>query len=173
MELNQLELSADLTEDDAEDIHITADPVNPLPWDKLKVVYEARKLGRRSDPFNPHPAMVATGKLFDGLECRAANVISQEDWRSEHQAAEGFIPKIGACVLLMASRWNSGNNQIRTSLIEDFYIHEDETETSKDKIIMIDPENLKLLDKVAEWNKGDILLVTMNSLYHLKAVHVK
>lgn len=139
-------------------------------WDNAKVTYRVFKLGRRSDPANKtHIGIPWNGALLGGLDCLASNITFYEDGKEgteELQSPEGLIPKIGSCVSLQASKFNSGNCWLRTSRIEDFYIHED-YENSKDKIIM-KSEDAILLDEVT-FKQGDILLKTMNSYYLLKA----
>lgn len=150
------------------------EPTKQHSWDDLKTVYQVRKLGRRADPFNKAPPMVMNGLQLDGLECRLANMIVQEGGRIEHQDPEGFVPKIGSCISVNASRFNSGYNWIRTSMVEDFYIHGDETgQISKDKIVVLNPADGFLLDQIKEWNKGDIVITTANSMYHFKALQRK
>ena len=147
------------------------EPTKQHSWEDLKVVYKVRKLGRRADPFHKAPPMVMSGLQFDGLECRLANMIVEEGGRIENQDPEGFVPKIGARVSVNTGRWNSGNNWLRTSLVEDFYIHGDETgQISKDKIVVLNPADGFLLDQIKEWKKGDIVITTANSMYHFEAV---
>ena len=113
----------------------------------------------------------STGSQFSGLDCQAGNVLDFKSHESEHvmqwQEASGFIPMRNHCVALRASRYNSGDSWLRTSLIVDFYIHEDEV-NSADKIVLPSWADLTMLDGI-EFKKGDILLRTMNSFYFLKA----
>lgn len=140
------------------------------PWDEVKVAYIASKLGRRDDAFQPaYMAAVGNGTVFGKLECQAAvgefvDGEIEENW----QGPDGFIPQRNKVVFLQASRYNSGNSWLRTSLIIDFYIHEDH-ENSGDTIVLPSWAPLTILDGIL-FEKGDILLRTMNSFYFLKAV---
>jgi hypothetical protein len=85
--------------------------------------------------------MVHNGELFPG---QSAKAYVHDFAESKNEPNDGkFIPKIGKCV------WIQGRgfyDYVRTSLIEDFYIHED-YENSKDKIVM-KPENAHLLNGI-------------------------
>ena len=61
---------------------------------------------------------------------------------------------------LQASRYNGGNSWLRTSLIVDFHIQEDNEDL---------PSWLEGF-KELKLEKGDILLRTLNSFYYLKAI---
>jgi|688.fasta_scaffold991784_2 hypothetical protein len=137
-------------------------------WNKTNTSYLAFKLGRKADSYNRARPAVSNGKIFDGLDCVASNItFDGNSAKEEDQGPDGLIPKIGSCVALYASKFNSGNSFLRTSNIQDFYIHGN-YEASKDKIIL-KPENADLL-KGIDFQDGDILLNTMNSLYYLKAI---
>jgi hypothetical protein len=127
----------------------------------MNITYKAFKLGRKTDPKNPHPSMVWDGELFPG---QSAKAYVHDFAEKKNEVNDGkFIPKIGKCVWIQGKGFY---DYVRTSIIEDFYIHED-YENSKDKIV-IKPENAHLLNGI-KFNKDDVLLVTMNSLYYLKA----
>lgn len=125
-----------------------------------KVKYDAYKLGRREDAFHKGFPAVGDGFIFGNAEAKVY----------DYEAAEGekiiesdkLIPKIGRCV------WIEGkgrNDWVRTSVIEDFYIHGD-PENSKDKIVL-KMEHAPVLEGVV-FDDGDIFLKTMNSFYILK-----
>lgn len=130
-----------------------------------KVKYDAYKLGRREDAFHKGFPAVGDGFIFGNSE---ANVY-------DYEAAEGekiiesdkLIPKIGRCVWIQG---RGRNDYVRTSVIEDFYIHGD-YENSKDKIVL-KAEYAPILEGVV-FNDGDILLKTMNSFYVLKVTQNK
>lgn len=130
-----------------------------------KVKYDAYKLGRREDAFHKSFPAVGDGFIFGNSE---ANVY-------DYEAAEGekiiesdkLIPKIGRCVWIQG---RGRNDYVRTSVIEDFYIHGD-YENSKDKIVL-KAEYAPILEGVV-FNDGDILLKTMNSFYVLKVTQNK
>lgn len=134
-----------------------------IAWDKVKTTYVPYKLGRRADSYNKGWAAIQTGSVFDGLDAQAA-VVFYEDRSdtpiTQYQKADGFIPENNKCVSLQASRYNSGNSWMRTSLIVDHHIAEDSTFPTWL------PEEYR---SGLELSKGDILLRTMNSFYYLKA----
>jgi hypothetical protein len=143
-------------------------------WDRLNVTYKAYKLGRRTDAFIKEARWNSpmSGLQFSGLNCYASTLeMGEGEPTYTEQGVDGFIPKIHTCVALQASRYNSGDCWLRTSLIEDFYIHED-FENSADKIRLPSWATLDSLDGVT-FAKGDILLRTMNSFYLLKAQECK
>jgi hypothetical protein len=143
---------------------------NMLSWEEVKTTYTAYKLGRRKDALHGlHWQSPLTGKQFSGLECQAGvyQMTEEGEAGTDWQKADGFIPERNKCVYLRASRYNSGDSWLRTSIIVDFYIHED-YENSADKIVLPSWAPLDILDGV-EFAKGDILLRTMNSFYFLKA----
>jgi len=146
----------------------TPKPRKMLSWDDVKVTYTAYKLGRRSDAFHAMSIWSpGRGKQFSGLECQAGNLVNFEgEDGTEWQEANGFIPRRNTCTVLQASRYNSGDSWLRTSLIVDFYIHEDE-ENSADKIVLPSWAPLDILDGIT-FSKGDILLRTLNSFYYLE-----
>jgi hypothetical protein len=123
-----------------------------------KQKYIPYKLGRRTDAFHKGPAAVSDGQIFGPS---TAHVYDYKKGEAVQQ--DKFIPEIGQCVWIQGRGFS---DYVRTSLIQDFYIHDD-YENSKDKIVL-KPENAHLLDTI-QFNKGDVLLITMNSLYFLKA----
>lgn len=132
----------------------------------MSVKYVATKLGRKADPKNPHPPMVPTGNLFTSYSnAYVYDWDKPEDNRVIRE--DKFIPIINKSVYLQGRRMGEW---VRTSLIEDFYIHGD-TENSPDKIRMT-WEDAHMLTGI-EFQEGDILLTTMNSLYFLKKVIVE
>ena len=121
--------------------------------------YKAFKLGRRSDAFHQGIPAVWDGEIFPSCTVHVYNYETKE-----RKLTDTFIPEIGQCV------WIQGRgifDYVRTSIIQDFYIHED-YENSKDKIAL-KPENAHLLS-TTKFEKGDVLLITMNSLYLLKVI---
>ena len=128
----------------------------------MQTRYIATKLGRKSDPKNPHPPMVPNGNLFS-TKARAF-VYDWDKLEPVDFTQETFVPVINKSVYLMGGRMHEW---VRTSLIEDFYIHGD-TDNSSDKICM-NYEDAHMLTGI-EFQDGDILLTTMNSLYFLKKV---
>jgi hypothetical protein len=124
--------------------------------------YAAYKLGRRTDPFhNGYPA-VGNGEIFK--RC-TLSVYDFEKKDNPFILEEQFVPRIGKCVWIQQRGFR---DYVRTSQIQDYYIH-DEPELSKDKIVL-PYEHAKMIEGIT-WEKGDILLVTMNSLYYLKALN--
>lgn len=135
--------------------------------------YVGYKLGRRADAFHDGYPAVGNGRLFYGWEVKAGIVPVLKDengdshiGRAEFTEDGKLIPKIDHCVGIYISHWNSGFNFLRTSKIQDFYIHGD-YENSKDKMVITNPENAMLLDGV-KFEDGDIVLFTMNSIYLLR-----
>lgn len=134
-----------------------------VAWDKVKITYVPYKLGRRSDSYNKGHAAIQNGSVFDGLDAQAAVVFYENESDTpvtQYQKANGFIPENNKCVSLQASRYNSGNSWMRTSLIVDNHVAEDSTFPAWL------PEEYR---SGIELSKGDILLRTMNSFYYLKA----
>jgi hypothetical protein len=120
--------------------------------------YQAIKLGRRTDAYHQGPAAVNDGAFYETCTAYVYDVESHKT-----VDAEKFVPQIGQCVLIQGLGLF---DHVRTSRIEDFYIHDD-YDNSKDKITL-KPENAFLLNNI-KFDKGDVLLVTLNSLYLLKA----
>lgn len=121
--------------------------------------YTSYKLGRRLDPFHRGFPAVQNGKIFERCTVCVYDFQQEDD---HFILEEQFIPRIGKCVWIQGRGFR---DYVRTSQIQDYYIH-DEPELSKDKIVL--PfEHAQMLEGIT-WGKGDILLVTMNSLYYLK-----
>ena len=127
-----------------------------------KIKYIPYKLGRRSDAYHNGISAVSDGQIF-GPSTAHVYRYNEQDIDKRVVKQDIFIPEIGQCVWIQGRGFR---DYVRTSIIEDFYIHDD-TENSKDKIVL-KPENAHLLE-TTKFNKGDVLLVTMNSLYLLKA----
>ncbi len=125
--------------------------------------YMAYKLGRRVDSFHKSSPAVGNGLIFPTPATVSVYDLKEEDDKKFVNQTD-FVPQIGKWV------WIQGrglHDYVRTSQISDYYIH-DEPELSKDKIVL--PfEHATMLEGV-EWQKGDVLLVTLNSLYYLKKV---
>lgn len=134
-----------------------------VSWDKTKRTYKAFKLSRRDDAhvaYNPYGA--SNGALFSGLDCQAGVHLTDAagDLVTEWQTAEGFIPVNRKCVMLQASKYNSGDSYLRTSLIVDNHIVGSGQVPEWADANLTDGLGLK---------EGDILLKTLNSFYLLKA----
>lgn len=128
----------------------------------MKTKYIPFKLGRRSDAFHKGTPAVFDGQIF-GPSTAHVYRYNEADIDKRVVQQDKFIPEIGQCVWIQGRGFS---DYVRTSMIEDFYIHDD-YENSKDKIVL-KPENAHLLGTI-KFNKDDVLLVTMNSLYFLKA----
>lgn len=126
--------------------------------------YIPYKLGRRVDPFHKGWPAVQNGQIFGSC---TANVYDFEKGMEEAHKHGQFVPEIGKAVWIQGRGFR---DYVRTSLIQDYYIH-DEPELSKDKIVL-PAEHAEMLEGIT-WNKGDVLLVTMNSLYYLKNAGVE
>ena len=119
--------------------------------------YVPYKLGRKSNSLNKDESMVSNGKVFE-----TCSVYVYDYSTKEKIVEDTFIPVINNCV------WLQGRglfDYVRTSKIMDFYIHED-YDNSKDKIIL-PLEDAELLKDI-RWSAGDILLITLNSIYYLQ-----
>lgn len=125
--------------------------------------YMAYKLGRRTDSFHKGAPAVGNGLIFASPATVCVYDFKEEDDK-KFVNQKDFIPQIGKSVWIQG---RGRNDFVRTSLISDYYIH-DEPELSKDKIVL--PFQHATMLEGIEWQKGDVLLVTLNSLYYLKKV---
>lgn len=132
---------------------------------KKKQMYIPYKLGRRSDPFHKGDPAVMNGQIFGSATACVY------DWEKEGEEKfveqDQLVPQVGKCIFIKGRGFY---DYVRTSQIADYYIH-DEPELSKDKIVL-PAQHAGMLEGI-QWAKGDVLLVTLNSLYFLKAIESK
>jgi len=130
--------------------------------------YTLQKLERRPDPENPAPPQVrdgfgSCGYLRTFTDELIAHFEKHEDDDVEFKGIpwevhKTFKPKINSIV-------HDGN--LRTSLVKGYYEHDKKKieETGLDKIILPAGFPISAKTYIPELEDGDIILVTMNSLY--------